>query len=75
MPIDPNEIEIVVTEYAEMYPALINFLQAAEIAHATLQSIYDASSRGDFDGLKISRGKKRLLMRDAFVRHLLARSA
>ena len=71
--LDPEEIESIVAEYTQKYPPLLSIAQAAEIAHATSQAIYDESSRGDFDSFKIRRGKNKLLLRDPYIRHVLSK--
>ena len=68
---DSSLTEHVVAEYAQQYPALITFQQAAEIASVELGTIYDWSSRGLFDGYKHRCGRYARLVRNEFIQFLL----
>lgn len=70
----PDDVELVLAEYAGKFPALITLPQAAEIAQVPLATIYawSGGSEGLLDGFKIRPGRHVLLGRDAFVRYLLA---
>ncbi len=59
--------------FAQQYPPLIDFEQAATIARRSLNTIYDWSSRGLLDGFKMKPGKHCLLALDGFVRFLMQR--
>ena len=61
----------VVADYKQQYPPTISLTQAAEIAGVPLGTVYDWSSRGEFDAFKSRRGRRVRLIRDEFVRFLL----
>ena len=67
-----EDIELVLAEYAQKFPALITLLQAAKIAQVPLATVYAWSSEQRLDEFKIRRGRRVLLGRDGFVRYLLA---
>ncbi|QNN21866.1 helix-turn-helix domain-containing protein [Planctomycetales bacterium ZRK34] len=56
------------------YPPKLRFEQAAEIANVDVQTVYDWSSRGHFEGFKTGKGRGARLMRDPFCRWLSARN-
>ena len=71
MSVDPErDTPAVLAEYARKYPAMITYEHAVEISHCPLNTIYDWSSRGLFDGFKVP-GRNVLLGRDAFVRFVI----
>lgn len=71
---DESHIERVAAEYREHYPALISIEQAMAIAGVPRATLYDWSSRGLLDAIKVRRGRRLLLARDGFLRWLLSES-
>lgn len=67
---DGSLTEDVVADYAQHYPALITFKQAAAIANVELGTIYDWSSRGLLDAFKSRRGRYARLVRDRYIQFL-----
>ncbi|HWA99687.1 MAG TPA: hypothetical protein VG713_14390 [Pirellulales bacterium] len=66
-------VEELVQQYGTLYGPQLTLLEAAEIAKASLKTIYDWSSRGLLDGFKSGKGRGALLARDAFVRFVATR--
>ena len=70
---DGANIDQIRSQYALKYPPLIDFKQAAEIAHAPIGTIHDFSSRKLFDGFRTKVGRRVLLDLSAFVTFILTR--
>jgi hypothetical protein len=68
---DDAQIDQHLSYYAARFPSLITLVQAAEIAQATLKTIYYWSSLQLFNEFKIRRGRHVRLTRDRFVRFFL----
>ena len=68
---DGKDIERICASYAQQFPPLITFKQAAEIAHVPLGTVYDYSSRRLFDGFRTKVGRHVLLDLAAFVTFIL----
>ena len=62
------------SEYRDLYPPLITFGQAAEIAQVPLGTVYDWSSRGLFNTFKTRCGRPCRLIRDDFIQWLVTQS-
>jgi hypothetical protein len=64
------EFDAIVREFRSRYGPLIDAEQAAEVAHREVQTIYDWSSRGLLDGIKLNRKGVLLLSLEGFQRFL-----
>ncbi|MEI8195969.1 MAG: helix-turn-helix domain-containing protein [Phycisphaerae bacterium] len=67
----PNELKMIMAEYATKYPPLLNVAQAAELSQRPVATIYDWSHRGKFDAFKRPLGREIRLARDSFVLFVL----
>lgn len=65
------DLDELLDEYRRKYPPLLLIHEAAEIARVPKQTMYDWSSRGLLDALKVKRGRRVLFLRDAFIRYVI----
>lgn len=72
---DGEIVTRILAQYANCYPPLIDFKQAAEIAHVPVGTIRDFSSRKLFEGFRTKAGRRVLLDRDAFIHFILNRES
>jgi hypothetical protein len=70
---DKDRMNRIIAEYAKRYPPLIRIYHAMRIAGCAKATIYDWSSRGKLDHIKIP-GRHLLLDRDGFVEFVLTRN-